>query len=163
MRKEKADSNINRLDSEFTSLVKAASARGSGTLTVTGSFVYDLRTAGPIVFDRSVTLCSAEGAELTLKGGIVTVGSVTVNGKLTLDNTTLIILGDLTGSGVIELMEESDVYVERGVNLEGIITGSGNLDVVGNVNVSGDIGNYLDISGNADTDDSDAVCGKRSP
>jgi len=136
MKEERTDlsakvTNVDYTGNNFISLAQAASEAGEGTMTVTGSSVNDLRTTGPIEFSQSVILCLAEGAELTLKGGMVTIGDVTVNGKLILDSTTLIILGDLSGSGSIELVEESDVYVGREVNLDGNITGSGSIETNG--------------------------------
>ncbi|MCL2608182.1 MAG: putative Ig domain-containing protein, partial [Methanomassiliicoccaceae archaeon] len=150
---------------KFLSLADAMTSGGSGILIVTGSFVDDLGAADPIVFDGSVILSFEEGAELTLKDGHVTIGGVDLTGgKLILDNTVLTILGDLIGSGDVELVDDSDLIVDGNVNIDGNITGSGNLDVDGNVNIGGNldidgnvnvdgdakIGGDLDVSGNAD-------------
>jgi len=136
---------------------------GSGNLMVTGSLTDDLKN-GVLVFDKSVTLCLTEGAELTLKDGTVTMGGVTNDGKLVLDNTTLIILGNLTGSGSIESVNESNLIAEGDVNIDGDLSAGGNaciggnLDVGGNADIGGDLNaggdvnitGDLDVGGNAD-------------
>ncbi|MCL2607921.1 MAG: hypothetical protein FWD92_05160, partial [Methanomassiliicoccaceae archaeon] len=103
-----------------------------------------------------------EGAELTLKNGNVTIGGVDLTGgKLILDSTVLTILGDLTGSGDVELIDDSELVVKGDVNIDGNITGSGNLDVDGNVNIDGNlnIDGSLGVGGDADIDGSLGVGG----
>ena len=132
-------------DNKFMSLAGALVYNGTGELTASGSFVDDLGATGPIVFDRSVILCFEEGAELTLKDGHVTIGGVDLTGgKLILDNTTLIILGDLTGSGDVELVNDSKLIVIGNIDIDGSITGSGDISADGNANIGGNI----DIDGN---------------
>jgi len=140
-------------NTEFDSLADALASGGSGKLIVVGSVTDDLVAVSPIVFDKSVILCFEEGAELTLKNGNVTIGGVDLSGgKLILDNTTLIIIEDLTGSGDVELINNGKIIVEGNMDIDGSITGSGDISADGNVNIGGGLNMDGDVTVGGDLD-----------